>query len=119
MRGVTPGVHHTVLVEPAGHAIEVQDGESVIQAAWREGYDWPTLCYGMGTCTACQCEIVEGLDRVSPTTEAERSMLSGLANRRRRRDPRRVRLACQLRVVGNVVIRKPGVRLAEQKSAKQ
>ncbi|MDV8071040.1 2Fe-2S iron-sulfur cluster-binding protein [Rhodococcus sp. IEGM 1366] len=96
-------------MEPAGHLIEVRPGESLIEAAWRADYTWPTLCFGRGTCTACQCEVVEGLDQVSDRTEAEHVMLSDLSRRRRRTDPRRVRLACQVMASGDVVIRKPGV----------
>jgi 2Fe-2S ferredoxin len=101
-------------VQPAGHVIEVQAGESLMQAAWREGYHWPTLCFGVGQCTACKCEIVEGLDVVSPHTEPETEMTRDLSRRRRRIDPRRVRLACQVKVRGDVVVKKPGVRRVEQ-----
>ncbi|GAB2964711.1 (2Fe-2S)-binding protein [Amycolatopsis acidiphila] len=108
-----------VRVEPGGYLIEVRPGESLIQAAWREGYEWPTLCYGMGTCTACQCEVLEGLDNVSDKTEAENAMLGDLTRRRRRIDPRRVRLACQVRISGDVEVRKPGVRTAENQTAER
>lgn len=106
-------------VEPSGHLIEVRAGESLIQAAWREGYEWPTLCYGMGTCTACQCEILDGLENVSDKTEAEDAMLSDFSRRRRRIDPRRVRLACQVRISGDIEVRKPGVRVAENQTAER
>lgn len=97
-------------VEPSGVEFEVRPGENLMEAAWRAGYHWPTLCYGMGTCTACQCEVVEGLDDVTPRTEAEDAMLADFCKRRRRVDPTRTRLACQVRLTGDVVIRKPGVR---------
>jgi 2Fe-2S ferredoxin len=103
-----------VRVVPGEHEFEVRAGESVIQAAWRAGYEWPTLCYGMGTCTACQCEVIDGLDHLSPRTEAEEHMLGDLGRRKRRANPRRVRLACQLFLAGDVLVRKPGVRPAEK-----
>jgi 2Fe-2S ferredoxin len=102
-----------VRVVPGEHEFEVRAGESLIQAAWRAGYEWPTLCYGMGTCTACQCEVIDGLDHLSPRTEAEEHMLGDLGRRKRRANPRRVRLACQLFLAGDVLVRKPGVRPAE------
>jgi len=108
-----------VRVEPGGYLIEVRPGESLIQAAWREGYEWPTLCFGMGTCTACQCEVLDGLENVSDKTEAENAMLGDLARRRRRIDPRRVRLACQVRITGDIEVRKPGVRIAENQTAER
>ncbi|MGX9787793.1 2Fe-2S iron-sulfur cluster-binding protein [Mycobacterium sp. MMS18-G62] len=99
-------------VEPVGVEIEVRRGESLIKAAWRAGYSWPTLCYGVGRCTACQCEVVEGLHLLSARTEAENQLLHDLHRRVRRADPRRIRLACQVEISGDVVIRKAGVKVA-------
>lgn len=113
MRNDRTSVVGTVTVEPAGHRIEVLAGESLIEAAWRGQFHWPTLCYGVGQCTACQLEVIDGLDRLSPQTEAERAMLTDFAMRRRRVHPQRVRLACQVRIQGDVVVRKPGVRRTE------
>ncbi|HEY9266886.1 MAG TPA: 2Fe-2S iron-sulfur cluster-binding protein, partial [Mycobacterium sp.] len=73
-------------------------------------YDWPTLCYAMGRCTACQCEVVEGLQFLSERTAAEVALLRSLDRRTRRANPRRVRLACQVTVTGDVTVRKPGVK---------
>ncbi|MGZ3676562.1 MAG: 2Fe-2S iron-sulfur cluster-binding protein [Ktedonobacterales bacterium] len=97
-------------VEPAGIEIDVRPGESVMEAAWRAEYTWPTLCFGMGTCTACQCEVLDGLHLLSERTEAEIHMLGDLNRRVRRANPRRVRLACQLKVTGDITVRKPGVK---------
>jgi len=97
-------------VEPAGVDIDVHPGETLIQAAWRAGYHWPTLCYAMGTCTACQCEVLDGLHLLSERTAAEVALLGDLNRRVRRANPRRVRLACQVTVAGDVTVRKPGVR---------
>jgi len=96
-------------VEPAGYRIDVRQGESLIEAAWRAGYWWPTLCYGAGQCTACGCEVIEGLDRLSARTEQEERMLRAAARSRRRVDPHRLRLACQVTITGDVTVRKPGV----------
>lgn len=100
----------TVRVDPSGIEIEVRHGETVIQAAWRAGLEWPTLCYAQGTCTTCRCEVVEGLHLLSDRTEAEQALLADLRGRVRRIDPRRVRLACQLMVDGDITIRRPGVK---------
>lgn len=100
-------------VVPGEYVFEVAADESLIQAAWRAGYEWPTLCYGMGTCTACQCEVLDGLDKLSGRTEAEEHMLGDLSRRKRRANPRRIRLACQVFLAGDVTVRKPGVRPGE------
>jgi 2Fe-2S ferredoxin len=99
----------TMRVEPAGVDIEVGAGETLIEAAWRAGYHWPTLCYARGICTACQCEVLEGVHLLSERTPAEQSMLGDLQRRVRRTNPRRVRLACQVTVTGDITVRKPGV----------
>jgi ferredoxin, 2Fe-2S len=109
----------TVRVEPAGVDIEIRRGETLIQAAWRAGYHWPTLCYAVGTCTACQCEVLDGAHLVSPRTEAEETLLGDLNKRVRRINPRRVRLACQVTVTGDVRVRKPGVKIADAQQLQQ
>lgn len=97
-------------VEPAGIDIEVSPGETLLQAAWRAGYDWPTLCYARGTCTACRCEVLDGLHLLSERTEAEVALLGDLDRRVRRASPRRIRLACQATASGHITVRKPGVK---------
>lgn len=100
-------------VEPDGWEIEVRRGETLIKAAWRAGFTWPTLCYGMGKCTACQCEVLDGLHMLSERTEAETQLLAELGGRRQRADPRRIRLACQVEIYGDVIVRKPGVKVVD------
>lgn len=100
-------------VQPAGIRIEVRPAETLLQAAWRGGYDWPTLCYGQGTCTACQCEVIDGLHHLSQRTEAEVTMLGDLSRRVRRINPQRVRLACQITTRGDVIVRKSGVKQSD------
>ena len=102
-------------VEPVGCEITVRRGESLIKAAWRAGYSWPTLCYGMARCTACQCEVLDGVHLLSERTEAEMQLLRDLQRRVRRTGPRRIRLACQVEICGDVIVRKPGVKVACEK----
>ncbi|MCV7150204.1 (2Fe-2S)-binding protein [Mycolicibacterium pyrenivorans] len=97
-------------VEPAGIDIDVHPGETLMQAAWRAGYYWPTLCLARGTCTACRCEILDGLHLLSERTDAEVALLGSLDRRVRRANPRRIRLACQAKASGHITVRKPGVR---------
>jgi ferredoxin, 2Fe-2S len=103
-------------VDPGGIEIEVRPGETLMQAAWRAGYHWPTLCFGVGTCTACQCEVTDGLHLISPRTDAEVQLLEDLNRRVRRANPRRIRLACQVTTTGDVTVRKPGVKVADSQS---
>jgi NAD(P)H-flavin reductase/ferredoxin len=49
----------TVRLEPIGEEIEVQAGETVLDASFRQGYN---LAYGCreGQCSACKCFLLEG-----------------------------------------------------------
>jgi 2Fe-2S ferredoxin len=97
-----------VHVEPGGAQFDVGPGESVIQAAWRAGYQWPTTCWGQAECGVCAMEILEGFEFLVPADKVEEARLRSLP----RRDGGSRRLACQTRVIGgNLTVRKPGVRL--------
>lgn len=98
-----------VRVEPLGVDLEVRPGETLIEAAWREGYDWPTVCFGRAECTACQVLVIDGaanLSEVGPDEAKALQMLrsSGLSNLAARR------LACRLEADGPATVEKPGVR---------
>ena len=91
-----------------GAVVDAQDGESVMEAAERGGLFWPIGCDRNGECTNCAMEVVSGLGRLTGMGRYERSNLV------RQRGPRsiedaRLRLACQARVLGDVVVYKRGV----------
>lgn len=101
----------SIRVEPSGFEFPVAEGENVFAAAHRAGLRWPTVCYGQARCTACAVELLDGHRNTVPAVEPEPTALEQLAGRYGpRRDLRDVRLACQLRVTGDVVVRKPGVK---------
>ena len=102
-----PGSHR-VVVEPAGHVLDVRHGETLMQAAEQAGYRWPTLCHGDGSCSICFIEVLSGVDRLSPPNPAEVEALRFCNVAARCDGP--VRLACQAGVLGSVVVRKRGVR---------
>lgn len=95
-------------VEPSGIEIEAHDGETVMAAATRAGYRWPTVCGGQADCGVCALEVV---DAPAPLPEAgadEAQRLAGLPERRMHPD-RSYRLACRLVPVDGLVVRKRGV----------
>ncbi|KAB2340379.1 2Fe-2S iron-sulfur cluster-binding protein [Actinomadura rudentiformis] len=97
----------TVVVQPAGVEIVVEDGESLMRAAERLGYRWPTICGGQGTCRTCFVQVDEGLAHCSGIGGLEREGIAAL----RRPVDGRTRLACQLRVTGGpVTVTRRGVR---------
>ena len=98
----------TVRVEPSGITLDVRDGETVMAAARRAGYRWPTICGGLADCGACALEVVGSTEALPTPTTVEGTRLDALVERRRAPD-RTWRLACQLVPTGEVVVRKTGV----------
>jgi 2Fe-2S ferredoxin len=91
-----------VRVEPAGIDIEVEPEETLMEAADRLGYDWPTFCHMQCLCGQCYVEIKDGAGLCSPVAEQEEETL---ANNDR---PEGARLACQLLVNGDVTVYREG-----------
>ena len=50
---------YTVTVEPTGAEIEVEEGQTILQAALRQGVWLPFAC-GHGTCATCKVQVLEG-----------------------------------------------------------
>ena len=99
-----------VRVEPLGAALEVFDGESIMAAAHRLGYYWPTICGGEGSCHTCYLRVLSGGENLTAEEPYEREGLEEL--RRAARSGDELRLACQARAVGDAVVHKRGVRAA-------
>jgi ferredoxin, 2Fe-2S len=98
-----------VRVQPSDFELEVLPGETLIEAAWRDGYYWPTVCYGQARCMACQVVILDGEENVLLPTEEELDAMRTLLGAQGR-DLRARRLACRLEVSGPVTVEKRGVR---------
>jgi 2Fe-2S ferredoxin len=97
-----------VSVEPSGLTIEVDPGETLAAAAWRQGYRWPTTCWGKAECMVCATVVVEGAQSTVPPDPVETHALRRVLPRQLRRPGSR--LACRLRFTGDgVVVRKNGV----------
>ncbi|MEO7381727.1 MAG: 2Fe-2S iron-sulfur cluster binding domain-containing protein [Paracoccaceae bacterium] len=50
---------YTVRLEPVGLEIEVEEGETILDAAFRNGVSLPHGCK-VGQCSSCKCQLVEG-----------------------------------------------------------
>lgn len=107
----TPTKAHRVRVEPAGVVLAVTEGETIMDAAARSGYHWPTLCHGDATCSICWMEVTAGAQHLSDIGASESETVDTLLARRG--PAGRIRLACQARVSGEVTVRKNGVRERE------
>lgn len=77
----------TVDFEPVGKRVLSQPGETLADSALRAGIDLITSCNGLGVCTSCKVEVMEGA--VSPPTANEQARLSKLKHNANQR------LACQ------------------------
>jgi ferredoxin, 2Fe-2S len=98
-----------IRVEPIGVEIEAVRGESIMDAANAQGYFWPVGCDRIGECTNCAMEVISGMARLSAMGRYERQNLIRQRGTASIDDPR-LRLACQARVEGDVVVYKEGVR---------
>jgi ferredoxin len=100
---------YKVSVEPSGIVFFAHDGETVMAAARRNGYSWPTICGGKGECVACVCDVKDNATALSPISKSEKSaiaekfLIGGNSATVRR-------LACQAVVSGDVALFKRGVR---------
>jgi ferredoxin, 2Fe-2S len=99
----------TVQVKPSGVIFDVRDGETIIQAAWRNGYWWPTVCEGQGTCKACVLRVDAGEENTSPIDSWEREGLDEIGPTLPGGGDG-FRLACQIRIAGDDTVHKIGVR---------
>ncbi len=100
---------YKITVDPAGAVIGVRPGEPVLSAAFREGYRWPSVCGGEAMCGTCFVKVTDGAEHTSPVGDAEQTRLKHIG---RANDPS-IRLACQLKLSGDVGVFKRGVRKPE------
>ena len=104
-----------VAVEPLGASFDIEPDETIIQAAWRAGYTWPTICNGQGNCKVCVTLVLDGLENLLPIEAYEEE---GLAQVRDTlpNGGEGWRLACQARVRGDIRVKKIGVKPEEARS---
>ena len=75
-----------ITIRPSGHVFQAQDGETVLEAALREGYMLPYGCRN-GACGSCKGKVVEGRvdhgqSQEAVLTAAERERGMALFSRR-------------------------------------
>jgi 2Fe-2S ferredoxin len=98
-----------ITIQPLGVVVEARPQDTIMAAAQAQGYYWPTTCGGQGRCTTCAFTVVSGQQNLSDMRRSERQAIeAGLGAVALARG---MRLACQARVLGDVEVLKPGVRL--------
>ncbi len=98
---------------PLDQVFEGLDGATIMDAAHEHGLYWPTTCGGQGMCTSCTCSVESGADNLDSMGRSERKTLAEEFGEAAIQ-PRRLRLACQARIRGDVTVTKRGVRPAER-----
>ncbi|MBX2974374.1 MAG: 2Fe-2S iron-sulfur cluster binding domain-containing protein [Flavobacteriales bacterium] len=85
-----------------GRVLEVGGGHSLYHTLEREGIVLASTCGGKGSCAQCRCRVVKGGGRI---TEREQPYFS------RAEVARKWRLACQVKVYGDMTVELPGTAL--------
>jgi 2Fe-2S ferredoxin len=101
-----------VQVLPLDVELTVHSGESMMAAAQRQGYYWPTRCRGQALCTACLFEVVSGGEGFDPVEPLEQEALESLSAFQAKR-PGQLRLGCQARPRAAAAVFKRGMKPAE------
>lgn len=98
-----------IQVEPSGVSFEVEAGETIMAAAIRNGFTWPTICGGRGTCKTCVFLTLAGGANLLAAEPWEVEGLETIAETLPN-GGEGWRLACQAKATGDVTLRKVGVR---------
>lgn len=104
-------VEHVVTVLPRGLSFRAKHGETVFAGARRNGLSWPTRCLGRAACRQCYLEV----DDANAVALSQPARLETEALKRVILEPvagLHTRLACQAKVLSDVVVTRAGVHLA-------
>jgi class 3 adenylate cyclase/nitrite reductase/ring-hydroxylating ferredoxin subunit len=85
---------------PDNVEIQVNDDETLLEAALRSGVSFAHACGGRAKCSTCRIGVVKGLEACSQRTAAETLLAERLGF------SSEVRLACQLRPEGELCVRR-------------
>jgi adenylate cyclase len=85
---------------PDDRIVELEPGETVLQASLRSGIPHTHVCGGNARCSTCRVLILAGAERCQPRNAREREMADRL------RFSPEIRLACQTTVTGEVTLRR-------------
>jgi len=110
---------HTVILQPSGRRGQVDEGTSVREAARELGVEIESICAENATCGKCMVLVEKGRferygieskrENLSPVKAAERAYFDRRSNVLKARgwEVGQVRLSCQCKVLGDVLINVP------------
>lgn len=108
----------TIFYAPDQICIDVQDSQTMLNAALAAGIPHTHVCGGHARCSTCRVVVLEGLENVEPPNEKEQALAKRLGL------PQSIRIACQATVRGAVRVRRlvldeEDVRLVDRMKASQ
>ena len=98
---------------PDEKKVEAAAKQTVLQASLKAKIPHAHACRGRGRCSTCRVIVLEGLEYCSPPGERERKLAKKLHF-----DPA-MRLACQVKVTGDVVVKRPVLDAIDMKLTNQ
>ena len=110
---------HTVILQPSGRREQVEEGKSVREVARELGVEIESICAENATCGKCIVVVEEGRferygieskrENLSPIGAAEKAFFERRPNLLKTKgwEVGRVRLSCQCKVLGDVLINVP------------
>jgi uncharacterized 2Fe-2S/4Fe-4S cluster protein (DUF4445 family) len=92
-------VRFTIIFQPSGKRVDINQGQTILEAARLCGVFIPSICGGKGRCGKCRV-IIHGRNAVTPPTQAEVDLIGKGASKR-------IRLACLAVPTKNVTVEIP------------
>lgn len=96
----------TVELVDRDKALEVDEGETVLDALLDNGINWMHACGGFCNCTTCAVEVESGWENLSDMEDSERNTLKRFQGDEALKGP--YRLSCQAVIQGDIEISEPG-----------
>jgi adenylate cyclase len=91
--------HRAIIIRyPTGQLVEIQPGTTILEASRLAGIPHASVCGGRGRCSTCRVRVSDGLERLPPASEQERTVLDRVGA------PPNVRLACQTRPAADIAV---------------
>jgi adenylate cyclase len=98
LRQYREGSHSVRITYPGGRIVSVPVGFSVLESSRQAGIAHASVCGGRGRCSTCRIRVLPGAVRLPEPSAAEKRVLTRVGA------APNVRLACQLRPVGDLAV---------------
>lgn len=90
-----------IKILPDNIKIEIEEEETILEASLRAGIPHAHACGGNGACSTCRVIVLKGSDCVIARNDSEKELADCL------HFTEDIRLACQTKIVGNVIVNRP------------